>query len=252
VNIQDQSTNVLGVLGGMGPLASAEFLKTIYEHNLGEYEQDSPSVLLYSDPSFPDRTQSLLSGVDEDLLVQLAQALRRLLDFGVSKIVICCITIHHLLPKLPDELRQHVLSLLDVIFAEVASSRKRHLLICSTGSRRAQLFQSHPQWESVKDRIVLPDESDQDLIHAVIYQIKSECDVSELVPFLETLLLKYEVDSFIAGCTETHLLAKQFHNSQSCRGTFGCVDPLDLVAKNLAALRGERRANEIRERAGVI
>lgn len=231
MNIEAHKTNVLGVVGGMGPLASAEFLKTIYEHNLGECEQDSPMVLMYSDPSFPDRTQALLTGVDEELLAQLKQALRRLLDFGVSKIVICCITIHHLLPDVPNELRRHVLSLLDVIFAEVASSRKSHLLICTTGTRKARIFQRHPQWESLKDRFVLPDKSDQDLIHDAIYQIKSDCDVSKLIPFLETLLLKYEVDSFIAGCTETHLLAKQFLNSQSYPGTLGCVDPLDLVAR---------------------
>jgi aspartate racemase len=252
VNIEGHRTSVLGVVGGMGPLASAEFLKTIYEYNLGEREQDSPIVLMYSDPSFPDRTQALLTGIDEDLLVQLTQTLRRLLDFGVSEIVICCITIHHLLPNLPDEVRRHVLSLLDVIFSEVASSRKRHLLVCTTGARKAGIFERHPKWESLKDRFVLPDESDQELIHDVIYQIKSDCDIGELIPFLETLLLKYEVDSFIAGCTEIHLLAKQFLNSQSYPGTLGCVDPLDLVAQNIAGKKVQRRANELRERAGVV
>ena len=41
---------VLGVVGGAGPLASAEFTKTIYEFSLGEREQEAPIVLLYSIP----------------------------------------------------------------------------------------------------------------------------------------------------------------------------------------------------------
>ena len=49
---------VLGVLGGMGGLASAEFVKTVYEISGEgvEQEQAGPVVLMYSDPAFPDRT----------------------------------------------------------------------------------------------------------------------------------------------------------------------------------------------------
>ena len=46
---------LLGVLGGMGPLASAELVHTIYRLNVAEPEQGSPALLLRSDPSIPDR-----------------------------------------------------------------------------------------------------------------------------------------------------------------------------------------------------
>ena len=40
---------ILGILGGMGPLASTGFLKTIYEQNLGGGpEQNYPDVILHS------------------------------------------------------------------------------------------------------------------------------------------------------------------------------------------------------------
>ena len=41
---------MLGIVGGMGPLASAEFVKTIYEYNhwTGK-EQEAPKILLYSE-----------------------------------------------------------------------------------------------------------------------------------------------------------------------------------------------------------
>ena len=224
---------ILGIVGGLGPLASAEFLKTIYECSLNGVEQESPLVVMSSDPSFPDRTEAFLRGEHDELLERLVRVLRQLSEMGASKIVICCITIHYLLPLLPPDLHARVVSLLDVIIDQVAQTRKRHLLVCSKGTLRLGLFQNHSHWNLVKDLIVLPEDKDQDEIHfEIIYRIKRKPDVRQFIPCLESLLAKYEVDSFIAGCTEVHLLAKHFLSSNR---SYGCIDPLVIIAKELAA-----------------
>src|ERR1041384_241103 len=87
---------VLGVLGGMGGLASAEFVKTVYELS-GEIcrrEQDGPVVVMYSDPAFPDRTEAFLRGETKPILTKLIDALELLRGMGASQFVICCMTIH--------------------------------------------------------------------------------------------------------------------------------------------------------------
>ena len=225
--------STLGIVGGLGPLASAEFLNTIYECSLDGVEQESPRVVMSSDPSFPDRTEAFLRGEHDELLKRLIRSLRQLSEMGASKIVVCCITIHYLLPLLPPELRARVVSLLDVIMDQVAQTQKRHLLICSKGTLRLGLFQNHRRWKLVKDRILLPDDEDQERIHYdIIYRIKRKPDVRQFVPPLESLLVKYEADSFIAGCTEIHLLAKHFLSSNR---SYECIDPLVIIAKELAA-----------------
>src|SRR5262245_31576847 len=161
----NRKQNTLGVLGGMGPMASAEFLKTIYEHSLGRREQESPIVFMYSDPSFPDRTEAFLEGSYEHLFEQLVHALNQLREMAVTKIVICCITIHYLLPRLAPDLRDQIVSLLDVIFANVARTQKKHLLLCTNGTRKLEIFQNHDQWEALQEFFVLPDETDQDKVH---------------------------------------------------------------------------------------
>lgn len=228
---EKEQNKILGVLGGVGPRASAEFLKTIYEHSLGEREQNSPRVLMYSDPSFPDRTEAFLTGDSDALLEKLIGALNSLRQQGVSRIVICCVTIHYLLPRLPVDLRARITSLIDVVLGEVRRSRKKHLLICTSGARRLKIFQHHPQWELAEDYVLLPDESDQESIHHLIYQIKRNEDIQKLIPFIDALLAKYKVDSFVAGCTEMHVLAKQFHRTG---GGYGCLDPLTIIAEELA------------------
>jgi aspartate racemase len=208
-------------------MASAEFLKTVYEYGIGETEQDAPIVLLHSDPTFPDRTESFLAGDTEFLLARLTGALQSLSDAGASRFVICCMTIHYLLPSLPVDLGARVVSLLDVIFSNLKPPQ-RHLLICSNGTRRLELFQKHPQWERHKAEIVLPDDDDQDRIHhELIYPIKKSPDFGRLNLLLESLLKRYEVDDFIAGCSEVHVLAKHVLKGDRVR----CLDPLTIIAK---------------------
>src|SRR5437764_219943 len=96
----------LGLLGGMGPLASAEFIATLYHLNLVEPEQESPSCILLSDPTFPDRTEAILAGDTGLLALRLEQALQRLVDLGADWIVIACVTIHHVLPQVREPLRR--------------------------------------------------------------------------------------------------------------------------------------------------
>lgn len=240
--------DLLGILGGLGPLASAEFLKTIYECSPGTCEQHWPKVVLYSDPSFPDRTETLIAGFDDLLLDPLVEALRHLERLGANRIVICCVTLHHLLPRLPHSLRARIWSLLDVVFAQVIESRERHLLLCSNGTRQMGIFQLHPQWAAAHDLLVLPDDDDQNLIHRLIYQIKKNDDVCRLIPIIETRLSKYRVNSFIAGCTEIHLLAKRFRSTHGEIRERSCIDPLSIIARDVT----KERAYATCEHPGVV
>lgn len=231
---QSHKREMLGVLGGMGPLASAEFLKTIYEYNiLGQREQQSPKVIVYSDPTFPDRTEALLRGDDEILLANLTEALYQLCELNVAKIVICCITSHYLLPKLPFELRDRVISLVDIIFKNILERQQKHILICSTGTRKLEIFQNHILWEFAQNYIVLPDESDQDLIHQMIYYLKIKGEFQKCLSILEDLQSKYNVQNLIAGCTEIHLLNKYLELVSGKQRANVFLDPLTIIAQEL-------------------
>src|SRR5205814_7574295 len=101
---------VLGVLGGMGGLASAEFARTIYESNREQIEQNSPIVILISDPTFPDRTRAILTGSHDELLAQLSRKLEMLYSFDVARVVLACMTLHYALPLLAERLQRRIVS----------------------------------------------------------------------------------------------------------------------------------------------
>jgi aspartate racemase len=220
----------LGVLGGMGPLASAEFLKTIYEESLGEREQDAPVVMMYCDPTFPARTEEFPNRSFGVLYERLVGALNHLDALGVSEIVICCVTMHYFLPDLPERLRGRVTSLLDVILEEVGRRKVRQLIVGSNEAREMGLLEKHARWDAAKDYMLWPDAEDQSAIARMIVRIKRNEDVAAMLPFLRSLLAKYEVSSFVVACTEIHLLAKEFERSGGGGGA-SCVDPLAIIAK---------------------
>jgi aspartate racemase len=220
----------VAVIGGMGPLASAEFVTTIYERAAGTPEQQMPSLLLWSDPTFPDRTTALLDGRPEVLVEPLQESIERCGALGASMVVICCVTVHAVLPSLPAHLRSRVVSLVDVLLTTAMEQQRRLLLLASIGSRRTRVFEDHPLWARASHWLVWPDGDDQRRVHQAIYDIKQNTRLIEAKSLVERLRMRYGADSFAAGCTEFHVL----HRRWGAPG-LDCVDPLDIIATRLAA-----------------
>lgn len=223
---------VLGICGGMGPFASAEFLKTIYELNGTRVEQDLPKCILYSDPSVADRTETIRTGATA-LADHLVEILEKLELLGSDKIVICCVTSHHFLSSVPLRLREKIISLIDLVVDEAVSRKKKHLMLCSIGSRMSDVFKKHERWPEAERHIVFPSEEDQGTIHNMIYRLKTNPEDDSAIPSLEWLLEKYRLDAFISGCTEIHILTRQLMRSGRNVNRCSFIDPLWIVAADL-------------------
>lgn len=83
----------LGVLGGMGPAASAEFMVRLVEQTPATCDQEHIPTVLWSDPTVPDRSTSLLNKDDKPLPYLLA-GVKGLFSAGCNLIVIPCNTAH--------------------------------------------------------------------------------------------------------------------------------------------------------------
>jgi aspartate racemase len=223
---------ILGILGGMGPLTSAEFLKTIYEYNIHEQEQDAPACIVYSDPSFPDRTEAVLGGFDEKLLKSLTDAMNKLDQLGASKIVVTCLTSHYFFPRLSFQIRGKIISLVDLILQEIHISKRPTLLLCTNGAYLGGLFKAHSDWSTAEPYIVIPTDKDRGQIHNLIYEIKKTGVNESTLITLKGLLGQYHVDSCLAGCTEFHLV-KKYLRQMGDKYDFDMIDPLHTLAMNL-------------------
>ncbi|WP_043335004.1 cysteate racemase [Belnapia moabensis] len=86
-------TKILGVLGGMGPLASAQFMLRLTLLTPAERDQEHIPAVLWSDPRVPDRTAARL-GNGEDPLPALLRGINGLEAAGCGAIAIPCNTAH--------------------------------------------------------------------------------------------------------------------------------------------------------------
>jgi aspartate racemase len=218
----------LGILGGMGPLASAEFLRTIYRLNITEPEQGAPVCLMISDPSFPDRTEAIRCGDTGPLAERLTAALGDLVSLGADRIVIACVTAHHVLDQVPPLLRQRVVSLIDLVVDQILAEPRRRLLLTTNGTRTARIFERAERWPDVAQWVERPSVEDQETLHALLYRLKRGDTGDDIVRWLEDLPARYTVDACIFGCTELHLVYRAMEE----RGSVGGVlDPLTVAAR---------------------
>lgn len=84
---------MLGVLGGMGPLASAQFMLRLTLLTPAERDQDHVPAVLWSDPRVPDRAAAW-NGTGPDALPTLVRGLRGLAAAGCGAVAIPCNTAH--------------------------------------------------------------------------------------------------------------------------------------------------------------
>ena len=91
----------IGILGGMGPLATADLLRKIVILTKASCDNEHIRVYIDSNAAIPDRTAAILNG-GPDPLPEMASALRHLEDCGADCILMPCNTAHYFLPRLQE------------------------------------------------------------------------------------------------------------------------------------------------------
>jgi aspartate racemase len=216
---------LIGVVGGMGPLASARLLQTVYTLGAAADEQQAPRILLWSDPLVVDRTEAIESGRLDELRHALAHSVGWLVNAGASRVLIACLTAHAVLGDLPSKLAERCVSLVEVVFGELATLSEPHLLLCSRGTLRSGLFAAYQGQPALAPLVELKD-PDQDELHEHIYRLKRNADPAPTAALIRALLRRYGVRAFVAGCTELHMVT----GLVDAPG----VDPMLLVARRIA------------------
>lgn len=221
---------VLGVLGGMGPLASAAFVRNVYELNCTDAEQQMPRLLLHSDPTVPDRSQAIAQGREQEVVDALERGLRCLVHAGATRTIVACMTAHHFLDRIAPELRANVVSLVDIVVRTLAvSDHRRHLMLASSGSRASLLYERAANWDLAAAKVVMPQPADQQLIHELVYLVKRADLAAEetVLRTVDELLIRYGCTGIVLGCTEFHLCSRQLKKRY---GDDAIIDALYAVA----------------------
>ena len=89
----------IGILGGMGPLATADLFRKIVTMTKAGCDNDHIRIYIDDNASIPDRTAAILSG-GKDPTPIMADSLKKLEACGADCIIMPCNTAHYFLPRL--------------------------------------------------------------------------------------------------------------------------------------------------------
>ena len=117
----------IGVLGGMGPLATADFLAKLTHATAAARDQDHFPVTIESAPQIPDRSAAL-DGTGEDPLAEMLLVARRLRAAGCDLIAIPCNTAHLWYDQLAVQLDVPLLHIADAVAAELGAAQRVGLI----------------------------------------------------------------------------------------------------------------------------
>jgi aspartate racemase len=102
----------LGVIGGLGPLASADFYRKVIELTPASCDADRIPQVILSLPQIPDRSKAILDRTDAPLAA-LTTAVETLNGLGVELIAIACNTVHHWHDRLAEASWAEILHIAD-------------------------------------------------------------------------------------------------------------------------------------------
>lgn len=198
----------IGILGGMGPMATADLFQKIV--SLTDAAGDNGHIRIYidSNASIPDRTAAILRG-GEDPVPAMADALRHLEACGADCIIMPCNTAHYFLPRLEPLTEIPFLSMIRAA-AEACRARfpgKTAAVCATTGTLSAGLYQQALSAGGVP--FLVPDAGERDALMEVIYRgVKAGAPPEEYRDaFLSAVegLAGRGADYFLLACTELPL-----------------------------------------------
>ncbi|TGT35765.1 amino acid racemase [Mesorhizobium sp. M8A.F.Ca.ET.165.01.1.1] len=112
----------LGVVGGMGSLATAKFLEVLARKSRVETDQDHIPFICLSAPNIPDRSQAISIGSDAPLL-QILERAYWLEKAGCGAIAIPCNTAHLWAKEIKQALSVQLIDMVEITRQAIRDSR---------------------------------------------------------------------------------------------------------------------------------
>jgi aspartate racemase len=210
--MRQKKRRTIGVLGGMGPEATAAFFDLIVRHTRARRDQDHIPVIVCSLPQIPDRTRAILHGGPSPLPL-LQRGLAMLHQAGADFAVMPCLSAHHFHSALEARSPIPLVHLPEETVAEVKKRRprlKKVGLLATTGTIRSRVF--HDVFEASGIEVLCPDGRAQRRLMSAIYGrsgIKAGAPPGrprEILRNVATGLIRRGAQAVIAGCTEVPLV----------------------------------------------
>ena len=195
----------VGVLGGMGPDATVDFMAKVIALTNSGRDQDHVHMLVDQDPTVPNRQAAINSGVD-DVSPRLAEMAVRLETAGADFLVMVCNTAHVFLEDAHAAISIPFISIVDESVKEVGRlcpGAKKVGVMATDGCIDTRIYQDAI---AASGKVALvPDAANMKKLMGLITAIKAGDQGNKIRKGMESVARSLTDDGaevIIAGCTE--------------------------------------------------
>lgn len=219
-------TKRLGVIGGLGPMATAYFMELLTQMTDAETDQEHIEVLIYSKPSIPDRTKYILGESDKNPLPDMIYAGGKLKEAGAELLAIPCITAHYFHNDIEQKLEIPVINGPSETASYLAKEKKTCAGILATdGTLQSKLLQNALNNGGIQS--VLPGKESQKKVMSMVYEELKAGKSVDMEKFTQVSAELFEKGAqvILLACTELSLIKKE-HKLPA-----GYLDVMEVMAR---------------------
>lgn len=217
--------NILGIIGGLGPLASAYFYEMLTNMTEASKDQDHIDTIILSHASIPDRTAYILGESSDSPLPLLLEDVKVLEKMGAKMIAIPCNTSCYFHEELQKSTSVIINNMVDDTVSYLKSKNvKKVAILATTGTIRSNLYQESCKKYQLDYEI--PSSENQERVMSIIYDnVKKGVPVD--IDKWNRIITSLDADAVILGCTELSVLKEEL----LLTGRF--IDPLEIQARKI-------------------
>ncbi|HTT98194.1 MAG TPA: amino acid racemase [Rhizomicrobium sp.] len=212
-------SKTVGVIGGMGPEATVEFLRRIVAATPANDDQDHIHVLVDNNPKIPSRLAAIVEGTGEDPLPTLIGMAKSLEKQGAELLAMPCNTAHYYRPRIADAVGIPFLDM--VALSAAAVPGKRIGMLASPAVRRVGLYER--QLRAAGKEAVFPE--DDGPVLEIIRAVKANRVTDAHRRDYASIARALSADAYLVACTELSVLGAP------PGATAPVVDALDVLVK---------------------
>lgn len=204
-----QYPQMLGVLGGLGPEATAYFYQLLISRTKVTCDQEHIDLIINSRATTPDRTKFILGKIGENPFDIMAKDAQRLVTFGADILAIPCNTAHYFYEMLNETVAVPILNMPreTVIWAKEKGAKKIGIL-ATTGTIQTETYQRVCHEQNMEYSV--PNAANQQDIMDIIYNQIKQGKRADIFSFNAVCrqLFNDGCDCLVLACTELSLIKR--------------------------------------------
>jgi len=216
---------VIGILGGMGPLATSDIFKRIITYTDAKSDKQHIHIIVDNNTKIPDRTNYILNGGENPNKEMIRSAIKLEL-MGADVIVIPCNTAHYFYKEVSGFVDAPIINMIEETAKAVkASGYKRAGLLATEGTYSSGIYKK--VLADMDLELVEPEESDKRHITELIYTVKEGAFDIDITGVLQTIekMKQRGAEVLILGCTELPIAFEKYNIKALV------VDPTEILAR---------------------